>query len=381
MKRVIETAIFALCLALCTQAATVPVQNMTPFSLSAEYMGILNGHLDMYEFDASAIGSHFIRLHYAPNRFLRFTGGVGGSHYYNAYELYGDGRAVEGLKAGISATAGLGLYLTRFVDWLSLTAGYDGYYLKASHGGNIIDSRTEDRIVFEDGEPNTVVDTLYSIHVRDGETIKALHTPYMGVIFHLGRYVDLGLGGQYHYAEVIKKTARHRTGDYRQITNTYDLTEGVYSRIIENRIMEQVRLYSTLTFHDRGSGAYISGGFSTALTNRLSEDRSYLTDFSFWAQVGLTMHDPRGNNVRGARTPRHGDSYTELKMRQERMAGMIERDFRRDRQRAEDERRALRRCKNHKHDEQGRCLVDNRGNYIPKETGEDVEMIIVDISE
>jgi hypothetical protein len=278
---------------------------MSVWSLGAEYFGTLNGHDELYNFDSSSLGAHFLRLHYAPLPYMRFSTGFGASHSYADPHI-------KGSKAGFAATAGVGLYLPKLFDFLSLTVGYDGYYMKASEKQEYYHRTLETN---ESGTTDTV---FYVGTGREGHTASALHTPYLGLIFHAGKFTDIEIGGKYYYHDLWKKnrTDTEFGPDSEPlwcITREFDT---------ENNIADQVRLYSTLTLHERQSGAYLSGGFSVALTNR-TQDKSYLTNFSFWTQVGLIMRDPRAN------APRHGEyskTYIDLKTRQDRMAETLQRD-------------------------------------------------------
>ena len=287
------------------------MENATSLSLGAEYMGMLNGHPGLYAFDGSSIGSHFLRLHYAPWHFLRFSGGIGGSHSYSDPHI-------DDSKAGLSFTGGAGLYSPSLFDFLTLTGGYDGYYIKAAEGDN-------------------------------GRTMAHLHTPYFGFIFHVGRYINFETGGLYHRFEFKEKTDKNGTA----------LTDG--------KLLEQGRMYGTFTIHEGQSGAYLSVGASYALCKQYADNTNTWSDASIWAQAGIILRDPRGHAA-----PRHrrGDAYSTLKMRQERMAGDLYLDFDRERMLSAEEHKEPARHKNHKHDDQGSCMVGEKGNYIPVDAKE-----------
>jgi hypothetical protein len=356
MKRVLKTAVFTLCLAFFTQAATVPVQNMTPLSLAAEYMHTLNGHEALWDADSSALAAHFFRLHYAPANWLRFSGGFGGSHPYAE-------PSIKGARTDLAVTAGLGLYLPRAFDFLSLTAGYDGYYLKTSERAQT-SRRAVIPLLWDDDGVAAGFDTISFVNYeKRGYTSAALHVPYAAAIFHMGRYADLQIGGLYQYFDLIKKTRTSTTREMREDGFADEVIESL--DVIPNIIQEQVRVFATLTLHERESGAYLSGGFSYALTNQALEGKSHLNDFSFWAQIGLVMTEKRTTPRRGGR---YRGSYADLIMRQEYMAAELNRDFLRDKQRRAE---YLKKCKNHRHDDQGNCIVNAEGEYLPLRQGQD----------
>ncbi|MCL2182937.1 MAG: hypothetical protein FWB85_05640 [Chitinispirillia bacterium] len=352
MKKALKTAVFTLSLALFAQAATVPLQNMTPLSLGVEYMHTLNGHAGLFDFDSSALGSHLLRLHYSPAEWLRFSAGFGGSVSYA--EPF-----IKGSNANASATAGLGLYTPRLFDLMRVTAGYDGYYLRAAEKYQLIHSSAVR------DSTGRVIDTTRTGDFREGYTAAMLHTPYLGLIFHAGRFADIEIGGIYQIFEITKKSRESfNAAEVSNTTNTFLGTpnfEDMDSRGIE-KIQEQFRLYAALTLHERESGAYLTGGFSYAITDQQAENRSRLTDFSFWGQIGIIMKENRG--TAGRRHGRHQGSYADLITRQELMAGDLNRDIVRDRERHAE---YLKKCKNHKHDANNSCIVDKKGNFIPTE--------------
>lgn len=313
MTKALKTAVFALCLAVFAQGATVPAQDMTAFSLGAEYYGSLNGHAAMYDFDRSALAAHILRLHYAPLPFVRFSAGIGGAHQY--------GDDLRGLKAGLAATGGAALYLP-ILNILSLTGGYDGYYLKASQ---------EDKryltlpVLGSNGEPTGDVSAFEALALN-GKTTGYLHVPYVGVIFHLGRFVDLEAGGLYNYFEVEKEMRIIERDQFQNVVQA--LADG-----IKDEVAEQFRIYGTLTFHERESGAYLTGGVSYAPSiENWEKDRGQLVRFSAHAQVGLIMRDPRGTASKKEKSE-YSDTYIDLKNRQESMADALQRDIERDKER------------------------------------------------
>jgi hypothetical protein len=281
---------------------------MSAWSLGAEYFGALNGHVALYDFDSSALGAHYLRLHYAPIPFVRISGGFGASHSYADPHI-------KGSQAGFAATAGLGLYLPKLFNFLSLTTGYDGVYMKASEKQEHYHSQVNENA---DGKTDT---TFYVGTSREGYTTSTLHTPYLGLIFHAGRFIDIEIGGKFYYHDILKKS--RLTSTFFHGENGIMMEEREYMEINPNyAVMDQARIYSTITFHENESGAYLSTGFSYALTNNIA-DKSHLNNFSFWAQIGIIMRDPRGN------APRHGEyskAYIDLKTRQDRMAETLQHD-------------------------------------------------------
>jgi hypothetical protein len=311
MKKALKTAVFALCMAVFAQGATVPTQDMTNFSLGAEYYGSLNGHVAMYDFDKSALAAHILRLHYAPLPFVRFSAGAGGAHQY--------GDNLDGVKVGLAATGGVGLYLPKLLDFLSLTGGYDGYYLKASQ---------EDKgylTLRENDEPDGEL-MAYEYLSLTGKTTGYLHVPYLGVVFHLGRFVDIEAGGLYRYFEVDKEIRRIERSD------NYDVrSDSAYGR--KGAVSTQGRIYGTLTLHERESGAYLTGGASYApVVDENAKGKGQLVRFTAHAQIGLIMKDPRGSFSKKPKSE-YSDTYIDLKARQDGMADALQRDIDRDKAR------------------------------------------------
>jgi len=314
--KVIKTAVFAFCLAVFTQGATVPVQNMSLFSLGAEYYGSLNGHPAMYNFDSTALGAHILRLHYAPIPFFRLSAGVGGSHQ--------TGDNLKGVKAGVSGTVGAALYTPKLANFLSVTAGYDWFYLKA---------KLDDRkfltapIINEDGEITDEFFAFEALTLKDKSTAQ-MHVPYAGLIIHLGKYADLEAGGQYRIFDLDRKrTVLERDQNYKVTNEDFRDT---------SELSKQIRIYGNLTLHERESGAYVSGGVSYApIKDDDFKDKNLWVKFSAHAQIGIIMRDPRGSSKKDK--GEYSDAYIELKARQDSMAEALSRDIERDKERNREE--------------------------------------------
>jgi hypothetical protein len=308
MKRLLQSAVFTLCAAALSQGAAVPVRDMTPFTLGAEYLGMLHGHEGLYDFDSSALGAHFLRLHYAPLPYLRFSAGLGGSHSYA-------GPFIRGSRAGAAAAGGAGFYAPELFNYFTFTAGYDGYYLKASEKLAVYGSYFAPRFDSEGAQVGG--DTIsYISYSRDGRTAAALHAPYAGVIVSIGRFFGIEVGGLYQYFEIIKRSRAVAGG---APGGDGGVADGVaVFEEIKGMVQGQVRLYAAAAIRERESGAYLAGGLSYAITDAV-EGKGRLNNLSFWAQVGLLMKDPRG-------APRYGGpggGYAELKRRQDRMAAEL----------------------------------------------------------
>jgi hypothetical protein len=313
MKKTLLAAAWVLGLCALPRAAAVPVQYMSPLSLAAEYYGALNGHYALCDFDSSALGSHFLRLHYSPAKWLRLTGGVGGSAAYAS-------PAIEGAKFGLALTGGAGFYLPRLTRWLSLTAGYDFFYMNAREETVTYKSRLVPRLDPATGAAFGLDTVRYVSATKNGATTAGIHAPGAGLIFHLGRFANCEVGGVYQYFNVSKKD--------RSVTATkYDdagkaVTDSIYTAIGgDGGLMDQMRLYAAVTLQERESGAFVASGASYALTNAATREHTILPNFSFWWQIGLIMRDPRGGRERGLG---HGWrdiwAYAELEEREERMA-------------------------------------------------------------
>jgi len=317
MKRTLLTATLVLGLCALTRAATVPVQYMSAMSLAAEYYGALNGHYALCDFDSSALAAHFLRLHYSPIKWLRLTGGVGGSYAYAS-------PSIEGAKTGLALTGGAGLYLPRLYRWLSLTAGYDFFYMNAGEESVTYKSRAVPILDPATGAAWGFDTVRYVGATKDGATTAALHAPGAGLIFHLSRFANCEIGGIYHYFNVSKKDRSNTVTTYNDSGKA--LTDSIYKTIGGDGVfMDQARLYAAVTLQERESGAFVVGGASYALTNAVTRDHTILPNFSFWGQVGLIMRDPRGNRECGFDRWRRGGAYAELEAREERMADELRR--------------------------------------------------------
>ncbi|MDR3012068.1 MAG: hypothetical protein LBU70_02515 [Chitinispirillales bacterium] len=353
MKKLLQAAVFTLCIAAFSHG-TVPIQNMSAFSLGAEYAGMLHGHEGLYLFDSTALTAHFLRLHYAPIPFVRFSAGIGGSNTRHLYqrpsevfiggEYVGgelirghrlqlpDGERVDDTRLGMAFTGGGALYLPKLLDFLSLTAGYDIYYLRARQE-LVLPFQVAGPVV--PGTPGVPGDPPipatpdapgpsreFNGRIWEGETAATLHIPHFGVVVHAGRFADIGLGGSFYTFNILRK---NRT-EYRYWTINAPVSGGTplvttpeppvrHSMADSLESWDQMRLYASLTFNERESGAYLTLGASFALDNQ--SDHNAFSNTSLWTQIGMIMKDPRGGS------PRHGThtrAYLDLKWRQERMA-------------------------------------------------------------
>jgi len=322
MKKILLTATLSLGLWLCAlpcPAATAPVQYMSALSLAAEYYGTLNGHYALYDFDSSALAAHLFRLHYSPAPWLRLTGGIGGGYAYAS-------QCISGAKAGLALTGGAGLYTPRLFRRISLTAGYDYFYVTAKEKSETYKSRSVPRLDPITGAQVGFDTIRYVGSAKDGATSSFIHAPSAGLIFHLGRFADFEIGGVYHYFNISQKD---RTVSVTEYDSSGAAVTTPYYKTISNdgEVTDQVRLYATLTLHERESGAFVVGGAGYALTNVVDNDKTILPNFSFWGQVGLIMRDPRDS---GLRHGRRDASYVWLKVREERMAEALRFDTERN---------------------------------------------------
>ena len=274
MKKVLFAAVFTAITVVYAQAAGVPTQNMNPFALAMEYHAVGNGHPHLYNVDSSTFVSHFARLHYSPCRFVRLSGGIGGTHPQTmAHSLNTD--------AGFSGTAGAALFLPKLLPVLSLTGGYDGWYLK------------------------------YNVE-DEGRARGYLHTPYLGLILHPNRFVDFEIGGMYRIFEV------KRAGSNEQV--------------------EEFQIYGSVTLNDFESGAYLSAGLSsTPFVKDEYKTNTWFSRSSIWLSIGLIMKDPFYTGAKA--TGKHSGAFRELKIRQEEMAQdlLMEVKFENDEDEDEDE--------------------------------------------
>jgi len=319
MKKLLSAAVFTVITAVFAHGAGVPVQNMTPFSLGLEYHGTITGHPTLYNFDSSSFVSHFARLHYSPFKFLRLSGGIGGSHAYNsANNPMGDNPKGRDNKTGFSATGGAALFLPKLLPVLSITAGYDGSYLKYGE---------EDTLYILNNNRDTVLINFNSY----GKTIGKLHAPYAGLIFHPNRFMDVEIGGMYKIFEVTKTRTNN---DWTWVDDSTRILAGSVTNSVGEQIKE-MRIYGSVTLHEPRSGAYLSAGASAAPKIK-SENRTnnYLTRSSMWLSIGAIIRDPRyGRCTKGE----FSDSYLELKQRQNEMAQELLRDIDREIAEAKDE--------------------------------------------
>ena len=233
MKKLLIAA--SLTFLLCVYAgASVPVQDMSPDALALEYYGMLNGQ-NTFDDERSILAIHMLRLHYSPAPTLRLTIGVGNSNFYVDPRVR--------CQTGLSLTAGAALFVPKIHPLISLSAGFDGYYIS----GSSVDARS----------------------------VGILSVPYAGVIIHMGEFLDLEVGSSYQFFDLQK---RHPDDP-----------------ALLARIQEQVRIYSTLTLHDPESGVYLSGGLSSSANANTPkvERRTFPSNTSVWFQFGIILKQDR----------------------------------------------------------------------------------------
>jgi len=333
MKKLLSAAVFTVIVAVYAQGVSaVPAHNMTPFTMGLEYHATAIGHPTLYVFDSSAFVSHFARLHYSPCRFVRFSGGIGGTHPYNSsVDPLGDNPR-RGSKMGFSATGGGALILPKLLPVLSITAGFDGSYLKYTE---------EDTLYILDSKSDTVLFNFNSF----GKTIGKVYTPYFGLIFHPNRFVDIEIGGMYKIFDMNKnRTNRYWGWQYSYTTMTADtvvtLEDGSTHRItisgdritdstrvldssrtrsVEEQLKE-MRVYGSVTLNEPRSGTYLTFGASAAPSvDSKYKTNNWLTRSSIWISAGVLLKDPFYRSARKAHG-RYSGGYRELKLRQNEMA-------------------------------------------------------------
>jgi hypothetical protein len=250
MMKVLKTTVFSLCLAgfagFSARAATVPVQNMSPLSIAAEYHGAVHGHEELYKSEAASVATHVLRLHYSPIPYLRLSAGIGSA------SLYAD-PSIKDADFGLAATGSIALYLPKLLSFLSLTGGYDGYYMRASE-------ESAGYLEGSAGDGNGAENMMFKATETAGKTVGTLHTPYIGIVFHASRFVDIEAGGLYRHFTVTREQSITRWDDGYGTPGVTLPTPNNF----KDRVSEQVRLYGTLTFHERESGASLVGGASYA---------------------------------------------------------------------------------------------------------------------
>jgi hypothetical protein len=324
MKKLLSAAVFTVIIAAYAQGAGVPVQNMTPYSLGVEYHGAINGHPMLYSFDSSAIVSHFARLHYSPSKFFRFSGGIGGaSPHNNAHYFLGSGYSYKiDSKMGLSATGGAALFLPKLLPVLSITAGYDGSYLK------YVEEETRIPTSIYGDDHLTTPDTAFVF----GKTMGKMHTPYVGFIFHPNRYVDFEVGGMYKIFDMRKSRHYNYWGWEYELDNDGKKTDSVWTyhytatknsddekALKEIKEIKEMRVYGSITVNEPTSGAYLSAGLSVAPKVKDEfKTNNWLTRSSMWLSVGVLLKDPSHNKKKS--TGRYSGSYNEMKIRQNEMA-------------------------------------------------------------
>ena len=227
MKRLLTGALFTLLV--CVYAsASVPVQDMSPDALVLEYYGMLNGQSTVDE-DRAILATHMLRMHYSPASSLRLTIGVGNSNFYIDNQLR--------CQKGLSLTAGAALFIPTTHPLISLTTGFDGFYISGSS--------------------------------EDSRTAGFLSVPYAGVIVHVSEFVDFEVGGSYQAFDVQRKYPE-------------DLSPSA-------RLEDHARIYSTLTLHDPESGVYLSGGLSCAANPPKTIRETFPNNATVWFQFGIIL--------------------------------------------------------------------------------------------
>ncbi|MDR0307204.1 MAG: hypothetical protein LBI42_10255 [Chitinispirillales bacterium] len=227
MKKLLTAA--SLTFLLCVYAqSSVPVQDMSPDALALEYYGLLNGQNTLND-DKSVLAMHMMRLHYSPAPTLRLSLGVGNSNFYVDQKVR--------CQTGFSLSAGAALFVPNIHPLISLTTGFDSYYVSGSSA--------------------------------EARSVGILNVPYAGVIIHMSEFVDLEIGGSYQFFDLQK-----RHPDDPAITTS---------------IEEQIRIYSSLTLHDPESGVYLSGGLSSSTNQQKLDRKTFPTNTSVWFQFGIIL--------------------------------------------------------------------------------------------
>lgn len=264
MNRLIQT-VSAVLLAGIPLAAGIPVQNMNSSTLGIEYSGFVSGQFLEEDEVESSIVSHMFRLQYSPAPLVRFSLGVGSSRL----GLENVNTDFSG-NPGISVMAGAAFHIPKVHELVSLTGGVESYYL-SSAGGEM-------------------------------RSVALLHTPFAGLIVHLGRYTDLELGGEYLILDKQIKIS--------DATTSY-------------RNPGDVRFYGSLTLHDPLSGVYLSGGVSASesLSDAWKESGPY--ESSVWFQFGIILKQDREFERTEQEIRRYFPNYEKLKEKQEKMAEEI----------------------------------------------------------
>jgi hypothetical protein len=300
MKKVLLAAVFAT-MAAAGALAGPPVLDMTPYSIGAEYSAWLGGHKNLYEFDSSSVAAHLLRLSYSPVKFLRLSAAIGASSPYADPEI-------AGASSKLSAGGGVALFWPKLLPFLSIAAGYDGLYLKYGES----DSTFVDRVLTTIRPDSTIEEETVSTLTtgKDGRLTGALHTPYLGLIFHACRYADIEIGGRFYYFDVEKRVTRRAfadAGDGGEPNVT-----GTDRRAVAETVA-QPRLYAALTLHDPAVGAFLTAGGSVSPDVMSDETRtlSKLTAMSVWVKVGVVLTDR--SRAFGKNKAEFSPSYIELK--------------------------------------------------------------------
>lgn len=264
MNRLIQT-VSAVLLAGIPLVAGIPVQDMNSSTLGIEYSGFVSGQLLEEGEGESSVVSHQFRLQYSPAPLVRLSLGVGSSRL----GLEDANNNFSG-SPGFSAMAGVALHIPKVHQLVSLTGGVESYYL-SSVGGDI-------------------------------RSVALLHTPYAGLIVHLGRYADMELGGQYLVLDKQIKVSGETTS-YRK--------------------PGEARFYGSLTLHDPLSGVYLSGGISASenFSDAWKDGEPY--ESSVWFQFGIILKQDREFERTEQEIRRYFPNYEKLKEKQDKMAEEI----------------------------------------------------------
>jgi len=335
MKKLLSAAVFTVMVAVYAQGVSgVPMHNTNPYSLGLEYHVSVDGHPMLYTFDSSSIVSHFARFHYAPCKFVRLTAGIGGATpMNNTHSVIGVTHKIDS-KMGLSATGGVALTLPKLIPVLSITAGYDGSYIRYTE--------EETRIPLYMVSDDQQIALADSVEIF-GKTTGKKHTPHIGLILHPNRFVDVEIGGMYKIFDIRKfRNYSYYVWDHTDPDNpTWMLhstpveTGSDEPRFNDNKKIEEMRIYGSVTISEPRSKAYLNIGASAAPKAKEEyETGSWLTRSSFWVSAGTFIRDPRlQKNTKKEFSP----SYVDLKRRQNEMAQELLRDIDREIEQAKDE--------------------------------------------
>jgi len=307
MKKLLSAVVFAAVTAAFAHGAGVPAQNMTPYSISIEYDGLLAGHPGLFALDSSSVAAHVARLSYSPIKYLRLSADLGGGRPFADPRL-------KGARSGLAAGGGAALFLPKPLPFLSVTAGYDGRYVKYSEADTIYGLKRP--------APGSDGDTVsYILLSKSGKTSAALHTPYIGVILHAGRFVDFEIGGLYHSFDV-DKTLTVNGFEWDDAAGVAVSTGTTARPAVE--IVNEARVYASATLHEGKFGSYLSAGVNAAPA---VNEKSWLSSSSVWVSVGVVLTDrARAGKRKGA----FSESYVELKELEKEIADELASEYKAD---------------------------------------------------